>query len=280
MHKPILLLLVTALLYIPAFSQENDANKEKSYGQFSLNYLSNSVYLGRKDSLRAPYITPALGYYDKSGFFVTGALSYLNTSGSRRIDLFTLGAGFEKEFTSKITAGAYAEKYFYNNSSYNVQAEIKAMLGLYGTYNFGPVELGGNVNLAAGKYSDWIAGAELKHTFYAAGEKLEITPAVSLNAASQIFYKSYYQNRPVIRRRNGVVVPVQPVANLENATQFRLLDYELSTEIKYSTGRWEFTLTPTVFFPVNPAIITIGPKKITETLDNPVTMELEVGWRF
>ena len=42
----------------------------RSYFAAGISYLTNSVYNGRKDSLSTPYLTPTLGYYDKSGFFI------------------------------------------------------------------------------------------------------------------------------------------------------------------------------------------------------------------
>lgn len=81
------------------------ASKAKSYFSLGLNYLSNSVYNGRKDSLATPYLTPSLGYYDKSGFFVSGSLSYLMRTGASRIDLFSLDAGYDfsiKKFDGEI----------------------------------------------------------------------------------------------------------------------------------------------------------------------------------
>src|ERR1700712_5740709 len=65
----------------------------KSYFSAGLSYLTNSVYNGRKDSVATPYITPTIGYYDKSGFFIDGSLSYLSRAGSSRIDLFNIEAG-------------------------------------------------------------------------------------------------------------------------------------------------------------------------------------------
>src|SRR5277367_2583446 len=44
--------------------------KPKSFWLANINYLSNNVYLGRKDSILSPYFTASLGYYHKSGLFV------------------------------------------------------------------------------------------------------------------------------------------------------------------------------------------------------------------
>ena len=97
--KKISLTLLLYITIVSAFAQI-DSNvvkpvHPKSYGSLSINYLTNSVYNGRKDSVLTPYITTSLAYYDKSGLFVNGSLSYLSRAGSSRIDLFNLEAGYD-----------------------------------------------------------------------------------------------------------------------------------------------------------------------------------------
>jgi hypothetical protein len=253
-----------------------------SYAQASVNYLSNFVYQGRKDSLRTPYITPQIGYYHKSGFFGTASVSYLTRPDSGRADLFTLGLGFEKDLTEKVNIGAWLEKYFYNDKSTNVQAEIKAMMGIYGSYDFGPVSLGASAAHSFATQGDWSTGLFLTHVFNSKDEKWEITPKAELNAATQNYYNSYFQNRRVGTRRrlpNGTLINV-PAVNLEDATKFRFLENSYSTEIKYTTGKWEFSLSPAFIIPLNPAVIRIGNKKITEKIENSFTVELGIAFSF
>lgn len=156
----------------------------------------------------------------------------------------TLEAGFEKEWKEKIIFGAFADAYFYNSKSTNIRAEMKGMLGVYGGYNFGPLSLGGHVWYGIAQNSDWMTGLQLNREFTTAQERLTIKPEFAINAATQNFYKSYYQ-QTTRRLRNGNVVTVTP--NVENAARFKILDYELSMDMQYSAGRWKFTLLPTVY---------------------------------
>src|ERR1700674_4101386 len=73
---------------------DEDIFPKKSYWQAGINYLSDNVYLGRKDSVKIPYISPSIGYYDKSGFYVNGSLSLLPSSGNSHIDMASLEAGY------------------------------------------------------------------------------------------------------------------------------------------------------------------------------------------
>src|ERR1700733_16109732 len=58
--------------------EDNDSLiHRKSHFMASLTYLNNNVYLGRRDSVATPYLTPTFGYYHKSGLYISGSASYL-----------------------------------------------------------------------------------------------------------------------------------------------------------------------------------------------------------
>src|SRR5579862_4023180 len=59
-----------------------------SHFRAGIDYLSNNVYFGRKDTVNTPYLTASFGYYHKSGLFINSSASYLTSSGEGRIDLF------------------------------------------------------------------------------------------------------------------------------------------------------------------------------------------------
>ncbi|MBL7726272.1 MAG: hypothetical protein JNM68_01230 [Dinghuibacter sp.] len=291
MTKPILQYAKTCCL-LPVFifgsiqltAQEQPAAKdepEQSYAQVSLNYITDFVYLGRKDSLRTPYLTPELGYYHKTGFFATASLSYLFRADSSRVDMYTLALGFDRNFTKKINAGAWLEKYFYNSSSTNIRAEIKASTGIYGSYDFGPLETGLNAWYSFAEENDAALGLFFKHGFQTKNEQWTITPQADLNAATQNFYTSYFQNRRLRPRRlpNGTLLP-PPTVNLDDATRFRFLSAELSTEIKFTRGKLEASLKPQYIIALNPAVIGIGNRKFTEELNNSFVLEIGVAYSF
>ena len=100
-------------------------NKDSSYTSISLNYISDAIYMGRKDSISAPYLYPSITYYHKSGFYANGSFSYLTKSNESRIDLFLLTAGFEFS-VKKFDGDLSVTKYFFNEDSYNVISEVQA----------------------------------------------------------------------------------------------------------------------------------------------------------
>ena len=76
-----------------ALPQDNDDDPydSKSYFMFGFNYLSNNVYLGRKDTVTIPYYTPYISYHNKNGIYVKGLVSYTTAKGGA-IDLTTIEA--------------------------------------------------------------------------------------------------------------------------------------------------------------------------------------------
>lgn len=257
--------------------------EEGSHLNASINYLSNSVYLGRKDSLSTPYISPQLAYYHASGVYATASLSYLARAERSRLDLFTAGLGFERSFTERITAGAWVEKYFYNVNSTNVQAEMKAMSGIYTEFDIGPVQLEPSLSYSFANKNDWIGGVNVSHTLFSKNKKIEITPRVSFNAATQNFYNSYFQNRRFAMNAKvpkGKKPPPQAIVDLLGAANFKFLENILSTELKYTTDRVEIYLLPSFIVPLNPASIKLGNKTIQEKLSNTFTVELQFSFVF
>ena len=242
----------------------------KSYFSASLSYLTNSVYNGRQDSVATPYITPMIGYYDKSGFFIDGSLSYLARSGSSRIDLFTIEAGYDF-YLGNFDGEISANKSFYNNQSTNVKSEIKGTVLASGGYDFIYIKPTVEAGISFSDTPDYLLSFGLEHTFYGANDKLQITPAVKANGSTQNYYGSYYNKRRVKTRRKNPGVTYDVTAEVEDASKYKMLDYEFSLPVSYSVKKFTFSLIPVYVLPVNPALITVqlvpsnGGNTITKT---------------
>lgn len=285
-------LLCLSFQKLKAQEADKDETDSKSYWQAGISYLSNSIYLGRKDSVKVPYLTPIIGYYDKSGFFVSGSLSYLLTSGQGRIDLFELEGGYT--FSSKKLAGEiYAAKDFYSSESYSVKSEIKGSVNGSLSYDLGFIKPVIQAGIIFNTNIDYSLGIGLEHSFFAADDDLEITPSFLLNASTQNYYSSYYTKRRYSAKRkartgNGAGATVS--AYLPNASEFKIMDYEPGIPINYSTGNFIFNFSPTLAIPTNPTIIelTIKPvngaasytKTSTEKLDNTFYWSAGVTYNF
>lgn len=284
--KKIILVSFGLSVSIAALAQKDSTDK-KSHGKFSLEYASNSVFNGRKDSVVTPYITPSIGYEGRSGFYINGSFSYLPRSGDSRIDEFSVDAGYDfsiGNFDGEIAAG----KEFYNTNSTNVSAEEKGSLTARAAYDFQVVSLFLSPSIHFNQKSDIALSAGLEHEFNPNEGDFTITPAACFNGSTLNFYQSYFDRRKYkdLKKNN----PGSKVkATIKNASTFSLLDYEFSLPAAYKTGNFTFTVTPYYTVPLNPAEVTvqitpnIGPIRtntFTEKLSNTFYISLSAECRF
>ena len=144
-HKyPFIPVLLIALFTLPlnSIAQETSSSDsagkqpdKMSYGLAGTNYNSNIIFLGRKSSSVAPYLSASAGYYHKSGLFINGGASYLAASGENRIDLFTASTGYDY-YLKNFSVGISGTKYFYNTKSTTVKSELSGNLSAYLDYDF------------------------------------------------------------------------------------------------------------------------------------------------
>ena len=264
-YLPVFLLIMFFFSFQRLTAQENDEKETttNSHWQAAVNYLSNNVYLGRKDSMRLPYITPGIGYYHKSGLFVSGSLSYVSSAAESRVDLFELVAGYT--FTSNKLDGEISfSKDFYNSKSYGVKSETKGSLDGSLSYDFGVIKPTIETGISFNNKADYSVGIGLGHSFYAADDNLEIAPSFLLNASTQNYYSSYYSKRKYsLKRKKGTTMGGATItAYLPNAAEFKIMDYEFSMPVNYTAGDFAFNFTPTFAVPTNPTIVVLTVKPV------------------
>jgi hypothetical protein len=267
---------------------------KKSYFRAGLNYLENNVYFGRKDTVLTPYINASLGYYHKSGLFVSASASYLPSGGQSRVDLVTAEAGYS--FTAgKFQGQATAVKYFFNNQSNNVEADLEGNVSFFGAYDFGFIKPIITPSVNIGNKLDFGMTLGIEHTFYSDNNKFDITPIFNVNGSTQNYYNSYYRDRKFRKKLIRIFNPQELVVTGEvlKAAQFKILDYEFSLPLNYIFGRVTFNFTPTYVIPVNPAMVTITgtlttqsgaiitrTKTIPEKIENSFFWQAGLAYRF
>lgn len=262
----------------------------RSYGRADLSYASDWVFAGRKDSVKAPYLTPAIGYYHKSGLFVKASLSYLTAAAQQRVDMFGLSGGyfFQKR---NFYAGVNTSGWFFNDSSYTVQSAVRFNGNVFAGYDFGIADLmlGGTI-MTGSSTSDFLAGAELSHMFFTAADRLKITPSVYLLMGTQQYYNEYYSTRSSgIKGRGGQgqgsgsgsggsSQTVQTVVTIDNSRQFQALAWEFSLPVSYTIKKLSLHINPVYAIPVNPSVVTIDQTQYKESLSN--VFYLTAGIRY
>ena len=242
-----------------SFGQTKKAKESESYFKASASYLSNAVYNGRQDSLVTPYITPSLGYYDKTGFYISGYVSYLSNASGNRIDLFALDAGYDFNVNDKLSGSVYAEKSFYNQASTAIQRDIKGSIGGNLSYDLGLLQITGGSDILFAQKADISANIGLAHAFNIGeeGNLFSITPSVITNLSTLHFYEGY-TNRKAGKKASQIIPNLQSieVTTTVNNNKFTLLDYEISLPVTYDGKKIGFYITPTYAIPQNPIYTT------------------------
>ncbi len=277
-------LFVSFLVILPFLSKAQDGDKEKSHFQVGVNYLTNNVYLGRKDSTSLPYITPSFGYYHKSGFHISGSLSYAPSPEASQIDLFTIEAGYDFSVKDKFNGGVYVDKYFFNGTSFAINSEINTGLGAYASYNFGALTANGEVGTSIGTGTDFIASAGLSHKFSALDDHFSIEPGAKFNASGLNFYQAYYKKGRQFNvkkgGRRGGGGSGSGTNTTVQTTGFSIMDYELSVLVTYENSKFKLAFVPTYAIPVSPATVTTGATTGQESLSNTFFASFEVDYKF
>ena len=244
--------------HVAATADSLSKHRRHTYLEATLDYQSNSVYMGRKDSAILPYFTPGLGFYHKSGFYATASAAWLKNAGDSRIDLVTIGAGF------RFSAGKYegdftASKYFYNAQSTSVTSAIRGSLSYFSSYDLGWIRTTLTGLLNWGTNTDMEASLDIEHSFDFMDNALEITPTLSANAGTLNYYSNYYKTRRFNRKntKKAVSGTVTITGTVVNPSAFTILDYEASLPISYIAGKFTFSATPAFSIPVNPARINL-----------------------
>lgn len=285
-YKVFLMLLIAVQL--KSFAQEKTATdsiasdyaNKKSYGLVSTNYYSDMVFLGRKSSSKAPYLSALAGFYHKSGLYMNGGVSYLAASGESRIDLFTLAAGYDYHLKN-FSAGIYGTKYFFSHKSYAVKSELLGYAGAYAGYDFhiADVYIDGSVYIS--NATDFILGAGVSHSFYAAKNTLTITPVIYLSAGTQNYYSNYnHRLRFGQNLMNGGSLSTGPGMMGGGISSFKVQDYELSVPVNYSRKNLRFSFLPGFAIPVNPSTITNSQYIYKEELSNSFFWSVGVSYKF
>jgi hypothetical protein len=230
--------------------------------------------MGRADSAKAPYLSPSIGYFHQSGFFLAGSVSYLTSSEEQRVDLIRISGGYDYD-TKNYIAGISATEYFFSEESFAVQAEMSTYINAYAGYDFSAVTLYVDGGLGISEGTDFFLGFEINHTFYAWKNRIRIIPAMYLNAGSQKYYNEYYTWRSEHTgsgQGNGHGSHYQhnapSDAEVYEYEKFQFLDWEADLYLAYRTRKLLVFVDPTWTFPLNPATIITDQRTYEEDLEN------------
>ena len=292
------LLLLIVFFINPLFSQDKseikrqNKNGNSSYLSLSLSFISDAVYLGRKDSITAPYLNPSITYYHKSGFYGIGSFSYLTKSDQSRIDLFLASVGYD--FTSKNLSGDFSiTKYFFNTDSYNVISEVDADITASLKYDFDLLYLSASSTyfIAKSSNSDIFLSTEIGHDFVSSTKDFQISPSIGVYFGSQNFYEEYYINNRFGSARTGsgsgtgqgtggTTPTTTTTVIMQESEKFDLMAIEFSLPIWYINKPFIISFLPVIVVPQNPATLTVDSVVHEEDLETTFYWMAGISYRF
>jgi hypothetical protein len=247
---------------------------KKDYLKIGLNFLSNNVYLGRADTIAAPTLSPNIKYTFKSGIYLSGAMDIITNRPKNKLDGGNIEFGYDYVGDGNLDYGASLTKLFFNSTSTQVSSSISAELNAYIDYDVADI-ITPSVSLGyqfakSGSTGDILITPSLSHDFliesvFGDDDELLISPQAGLNAGSQNFYSAY-----LIRKGRLAAKQVNAAyANYNNALgNFTLLDYELTMPFVYTSGKFSFSLIPTLAFAQDQLPkSTVGEKLITDAIE-------------
>jgi len=234
------------------------------------NYLSNYVYNGRADSLKAPYFYTTATVNFANGMYASFSLNYLLTPGQRGYDFSELDLGYNYTLGDKVTGEMYGSKYFYATGSNLISGNISSDIGFTFNYDLAYFNFHNSFDVFFSNKADMqlVPGFEKEIMFSTNNEnKLTITPGLYSSFSSLNFYESTI-NRRLNPLKNPKIKQPPTAGTLQSTTTvdqkgFKFLDMELSLPINYEFNNWNIALTPTYAIPFN---------KITTTSINTTTI--------
>lgn len=261
-------------LYYLDKKYDDDPMDDVTHLDLGMNILTNNVYLGRRDKSSLPYITPYIGYYFRSGFYLNGSVSYGAQKKFGRFDMACLEGGYDRTYGTTILAGVYAQQYFYYKRSTAITAAISQSAGIYVKYMNDLIEPQVNFTYNNTTLSpDYVIQISLDHHFQLAQKKLNIYPTFSFYTGTQHFYDNYYVNR--IKRESNVDVS----STIPDAGNIRPVAAEFSVKTILWTGHWMFIFTPTYAVPMGYGKVILPSGTVSEKLKGSFFVELDACFR-
>jgi hypothetical protein len=216
--------------------------------KLGINYLSNSVFVGRADTVKTPTLTPFLKYKFQNGIYLSGDVEVVTNRKKGKLDGGSLGAGYDFEIGDNIDGSVSFTKLFFNTNStqigsgitgtfnanlnYDIEGIITTTAGL--DYNLVKKGFGNDVLLNLGISHEFSVGAQDEDG------QFTVAPSAEVNSGTQNFYDAILTVKK--RRRFATAVSAAQKAALG---RFTVLDYEFSMPVEFKPGHFIFTFNPT-----------------------------------
>jgi hypothetical protein len=273
--KRYLVLSIFLFCSLKAFPQISllDSTETRPYAfTAGMNYLSNYVYNGRSDSLKAPYIIPSITFQHNNGLSLSAELYFLNNGVSNGFDFFELNGSYDFDIYKKLSGGINGTKYISNGSSESFIGSLNYVLGgfLNQDFRFFELNVGVDALVGSGKTDIRLSpGIERTWEWGNEDKRFQISPSLYAIYSTLNYFEGFtnIKNTNTRTRLKGrtPIAANQPTITSSTVVQnpgLTFMTYELSVPFTFETKKVGISFIPTFAIPKNP-IYTNETTKVT-----------------
>lgn len=208
MKKQVLLVILFSL-----FSNLYGQNDFSSL-DFSFDYFSNTNTFGQFNQItKQPYYSPAVSYFDKSGFSLSVMSNFIENSDTSLESMTTeidLNAGYDWSIGKYFSIYPSYTRYFYIGESNSLKSSFNDNFSLDLSIDILNIYAGANTSFLMGEENELFISAYLSYAFmfeevFSNNSFLILQPEVNFNFGNQTYYSNYFwdnwKNDPEFRQK-------------------------------------------------------------------------------
>ncbi len=227
-----------------------------------VNYLSNYVWNGRSDSLKAPYFIPSLTFRHENGLSLSAELYFLNNGVANGFDFFELNGSYDFNIYKNFSGGVNGTKYISNGSSESFVGSLSYVLGGYLNQDLGFCELNVGVDAlnGSGKTDIRISpGIERTWEWGTEDKRFQISPSLYAIYSTLNYFEGFTEikntNARSRQKGRGPASVNQPVIISNTVVRnpgLTFMTYEIAVPFTFETKKMGISFIPTFAMPKNP----------------------------
>jgi hypothetical protein len=265
MMKRYLILVIFLFSSLLGFAQISllDSTETRPYAfTAGINYLSNYVYNGRSDSLKAPYFIPSLTFRHENGLSLSADLYILNNGVSNGFDFLELNGSYNFNIYKNLSGGINGTKYIINESSESFFGSISYILGGFLNQDFGFCELNVGVDALVGSGKTDIRlspGIERTWEWGTEDKRFQISPSLYAIYSTLNYFEGFTEikntNARSRQKGRGLASVNQPVIISNTVVRnpgLTFMTYEIAVPFTFETKKMGISFIPTFAMPKNP----------------------------
>jgi hypothetical protein len=265
MMKRYIILFAFLFTSLFSFSQISllDSTETRPYAfTAGMNYISNYVYNGRSDSLKAPYFIPSLTFRHENGLSLSADLYILNNGVANGFDFLELNGSYNFNIFKNLSGGVSGTKYIINESSESFFGSLSYILGGFLNQDFGFCELNMGVDALVGTGNTDIRlspGIERTWEWGNEDKRFKINPSLYAIYSTLNYFEGFTEikntNARARQKGRGPSSVNQPVIVSNTVVRnpgLTFMTYELSLPFSFETKKMGISFIPTFAIPKNP----------------------------